>query len=150
MLETLEVGYKIEFLEIPRFRGVLSSQVPREESRSAILLKEVEDMLLKSAIRPVKRNPHEGFYSRIFLAPKKGGKWRPVINLKPLNQFIKKQKFKMATLQSTIQDVNSGDWLVSIDLKDSYFHEPIHPSHWKYVRFAVSNDKYKFMVLPFV
>ena len=74
MLETLEVGYKIEFLETPRFRGVLSSQLPREESRSAILLKEVEDMLLKSAIRPVKGNPHQGFYSRIFLAPKKGGK----------------------------------------------------------------------------
>ena len=149
MVETLEVGYKIEFLEIPRFRGVLSSQVPREESRSAILLKEVEDMLLKSAIRPVKGNPHEGFYSRIFLAPKKGGKWRPVINLKPLNQFIKKQKFKMATLQSTIQNVNAGDWLVSIDLKDAYFHVPIHPSHWKYLRFAVGNDKYEFMVLPF-
>ena len=149
MLETLEVGYKIEFLEIQRFRGVLSSQVPREESKSAILLKEVEDMLLKSAIRPVKGNPHERFYSRIFLAPKKGGKWRPVINLKPLNQFIKKQKFKMATLQSTIQDVNSGDWLVSIDLKDAYFHVPIHPSHWKYLRFAVGNDKCEVMVLPF-
>ena len=97
----------------------------------------------------MKGNPHEGFYSRIFLAPKKGGKWRPVINLKPLNQFIKKQKFKMATLQSTIQDVNAGDWLVSIDLKDAYFHVPIHLSHWKYLRFAVGNDKYEFMVIPF-
>ena len=106
-------------------------------------------MLAKSAIHKVTYNFQSGFYTRIFLAPKKNGKWRPVINLKPLNQYLKKQHFKMSTPADVIQEVEEDDWLISVDLKDAYFHVPVHPSQWKFLRFCVGNDMYEFKVLPF-
>ena len=35
------------------------------------------------------------FISTVFSVPKKTGDFRPVVNLKPLNQFVEKIHFKM-------------------------------------------------------
>lgn len=56
---------------------------------------------------------------------KKSGSWRPAIDLTHLNRFIKKKKFKMGILFTIQQAVQPGDGLISIDLKDVYFHVPI-------------------------
>jgi hypothetical protein len=40
--------------------------------------------------------------STLFLVPKKNDKMRPVINLKPLNGYLKKTHFKMDTLSKVI------------------------------------------------
>ncbi len=44
--------------------------------------------------------------------------------------------------------------MVSLDLKDAYLHVPIHPSHWRYLRFALWSPTgelivYRWKVLPF-
>ena len=60
--------------------------------------REVTALLDKGAIEEV--NPLSltpGFYSRIFLVPKKDGGFRPVFDLKALNAFVVKEKFKMTT-----------------------------------------------------
>ena len=40
-------------------------------------------------------------------------------------------------------------WGVSIDLSDAYFHIPIRPSHWKFLRFAIAGQILEFKALPF-
>ncbi|XP_060594733.1 uncharacterized protein LOC132749068 [Ruditapes philippinarum] len=40
---------------------------------------------------------NQGFYSTLFLVPKKNGELRPVINLRPLNRYLVKKHFKMDT-----------------------------------------------------
>ena len=51
-------------------------------------------MLAKQAIQVVS-NKSPGFYSRIFIVPKQGSdKWRPIIDLSALNQFVVKESFK--------------------------------------------------------
>ena len=50
---------------------------------------------------------------------------RPVINLKPLNQFVQKIHFKMENIQMAMNFVSLGDYMVSLDLKDAYFSVPI-------------------------
>ncbi|KAI8494019.1 hypothetical protein Bbelb_283660 [Branchiostoma belcheri] len=58
--------------------------------------------------------PVEGqFLSRLFLVPKKDGTWRPVVNVKPLNQYVVADHFKMEA---------------TLDIKDAYFHIPRHQS----------------------
>lgn len=106
-------------------------------------------MLVKQAIVKVTDPYTPGFYSLIFLVPKRNGKWRPVIDLSALNEYLIVDKFKMTTPQSTRLALSQGDWAISLDLKDAYFHIPIHPGFWKYLRFAVEGMTYAFVALPF-
>ncbi|KAJ1098777.1 hypothetical protein NDU88_003884 [Pleurodeles waltl] len=84
-----------------------------------------------------------------FLIPKKDGRLRPILDLRILNWFLKQEKFKMLTLAKVLLALNKGDWMVSVDLQDAYFHIPILKSHKKYLRFVVVSQHYQFAVLPF-
>ena len=64
----------------------------------SVIDEEITKLLTKGAIRKVSSCPYE-FISNIFLVPKKTGVLRPVINLKPLNQFVQRIHFKMETIQ---------------------------------------------------
>ena len=76
----------------PKLETVMSS--PEKHLR---IQKEVQDLLFKRAERVV-TGCKLGFYSKFFLVPKPTvdgvTKWRPCINLKPLNKHILKEKFK--------------------------------------------------------
>lgn len=45
----------------------------------------------------------KGHYSRLFLVKKPNGKFRTVINLKPLNKYITYRRFKMETINSAVK-----------------------------------------------
>ena len=80
--------------------------------------------------------------SRLFLVPKKNGKFCLVIDLSQLNQYIRNtQPFKMEILVHY--------WTVFIDLTDAYLHVPIHPQSQKYLRFMFQGQVFRFTVLPF-
>ena len=81
-----------------------------------------------------------GFYSHIFLVPKKGGGCRPVFNLKPLNWYVAREKFKMKTQRDVTTAIHAGDWAVSIDLTDAYFHVPIYIKSKHLWRFALQME----------
>jgi hypothetical protein len=112
------------------------------------LMLQVEKLLDKQAIEEVS-SPGAGFYSRLFLAPKKNGEWRPVLDLSPLNLFITPPHFKMETAQSIMQALRIGDWATSIDLKDAFLHIPIALRHRKFLRFRVGKRHFQFRSLPF-
>ena len=69
------------------------------------------------------------FLRTVFLVPKKTGDFQPVINLKPLNQFVEKIHFKMDNTCMALNCISPGDFMVSIDLKDAYFSVPIFQPH---------------------
>ena len=90
-----------------------------------------------------------GFYSRLFLVPKPDGSFRPIIDLKKLNQFIVVPSFKIETLFSIIAALQPQEWITKIDLKDAYHHILVHVNICKYFRFVVAGTVYQFRVLPF-
>ena len=104
-------------------------------------------MAQKGAIETV-HSPSEGFYSRLFLVPKKRG-WRPVINLVPLNDFLYVTKFRMETTASVIHILRRVDFMVSIDLQDAYFQIPVHQSARRYLRFCLRGKVFQFKALYF-
>ncbi|CAC5366749.1 unnamed protein product [Mytilus coruscus] len=55
----------------------------------------------------------------------------------------------MDSLNIVLNLLQKGDWAISLDLKDAYFHIPIHETHTKYLRFCVNNQCYQFRVLFF-
>ena len=95
---------------------------------------EIQKLLDKVAIRLASFYP-KYFRSNLFVIPKKNGELRPLINLKPLNDFVKYHHFKMESLPHMVDLLSVGQYMTTIDLKDAYFTIPIHNEHSKYLRF---------------
>ena len=48
--------------------------------------------------------------------------WRPLLNLKPLNKFIRLKRFRMDTLRTILSSILTPAWAVSLDLKGAYMY----------------------------
>ena len=126
-------GYRLELASQP-YQLFTPSLINFSDSESAVVQSEIQTLLDKGAIEHVEYTQGE-FISTLFLIPKKSGDLRPVINLKPLNFFVQKIHFKMENVGSAINYVSTGDYMVSLDLKDAYFSVPVQPLDRKLLRF---------------
>ena len=148
ILSIIKEGYQLEFIQKPPFLGIKQTLVNAKNLE--ILDLEIKSLLEENAIEQVPKNQIQcGFYSTLFLVPKKNGEMRPVINLRPLNKYLRKQHFKMDTMSKVLNLVKKGDWAVTLDLKDAYLHVPIFQKHRKYLRFCVRGKVYQFKALCF-
>ena len=103
----------------------------------------------KGAARVVTHSENE-IVSGIFARPKKQeGKWRPIVNIKYLNSFLRKIPFRMTKVAFVKDWLKPGFFLSSIDLTDAYYSIPLHPSAWRFMRFKWRNVLYEYMVLLF-
>ena len=123
-------------------------QLPKDTRKWEALLEEVQSMLEKGAIETVE-DPDPGFYSHLFVVTKKSGGLRPVIDLKALNQHLSVPHFKMETAQSIRGQIQLGESAISLDMKDAYFHVPVHEKYRKYMRFAIGDQVYQFKAMCF-
>ena len=121
---------------------------PFNQAEIQLIDTEVEELLLKRAVTRVAPCKEE-FISNIFLVPQKTGDMRPVINLKPLNQYIQNIHFKMENIQMALNLISPGDFMVSLDLKVAYLNIPIFSLHRKYLRFIWKSHRDEFTCLPF-
>ena len=150
VVSILRRGYNLQFRQKPPLSDHPTIQSSSKDPlRTKILEDIVGDLLQKRAIEEVKDTHSPGFYSRLFFVQKKTGGHRPVIDLSTLNTFLLIPKFKMETIHSIRQSLQTGSWTYSVDLKDAYFHVPIHPASRKYLRFTVGDGSYQFTALPF-
>ena len=124
--------------------------------RHKLLCQSSEDQLSTGGITSAYRQKCRGtsknktslsFFNRLFLVPKPNNRWRPIIDLRNLNLFLKTKKFKMETPETIRTSLQQGEWVTSIDFKDAYF--PIQEQSRKYLRFHVQGKTYQFKALPF-
>ena len=97
-------GHKINFENGPPPCSLPSKEFETNLSKEkmVVIRQEIATLLAKGAIRKVPLDEaiaNPGHYSKIFAVPKPGGKWRVVFNLKPLNEFVEKETFRMETVQ---------------------------------------------------
>ena len=102
VLEIIREGYKLPFVTPPDLSlQPLETHVPRDRSQEALLREEIQALLDKQAIEEIDvRTDPLGFYSHYFLASKKTGGFRPILNLRGLNRHIRCDKFRMDTLNN--------------------------------------------------
>ena len=145
VLSVVRKWYRIPFLKHP----ILSPDpVFFQQPLSQQLEEEVASLLSKGAVEEIIPEC-PGYYSRIFLVPKKNGKLRLIIELSVLNYFVYTQTFKMETQRKVKDAIQLNDWAFSLDLTDAYLHVPIHPQSRKYLRFTLGGRVYQFKALPF-
>ncbi len=150
VLRTIRSGYTLQFgKNPPRFDGVHLTVV-NSASKASVLRQELSSLLQKGAIEEVPQSDIErGFFSRYFLVPKRDGGLRPILDLRRFNFSLYKGKFKMLTMKTIMSQVQGGDWFVTIDLKDAYFHIQVVQRHRRFLRFAFGGKAYQYKVLPF-
>lgn len=62
------------------------------------------------------------------------------------NKYILSKHFHLVTLQDVIPLLQQSDFMTTLDLKDAYFHIPIHPVHQRFLWFVLSGQHYQFKV----
>ena len=110
ILSLLRDGYKLPFRECPNLSSVpcITSSYTGSDNQSA-LLTYIQDLLHKGTIEVMHSQNSLGFYSRLFLVPKPGNRWRPVIDLSSLKKFLAIPKFKMETAESKRASLRKGE-----------------------------------------
>ena len=120
VLNLIQSGLSIDFITDPH-----QEKIPRtpalSEEHSAICDSEVTFLLSKGALVEAVQN---GFISTIFVIPKKSGGFRPIINLKALNEFVEHNHFKMEGIHTLRRSLRPDDWLAKLDLQDAYLTIP--------------------------
>ena len=136
---------------------LVQTQVDQVTNSHKLLCKSPQEPLLvggiasasdQNAVKPVATQKSLGFYNRLFLVPKSNNRWRPILDLSTLNTHLNTEPFKMETPETIKTSLQAGEWVTSIDFKDTYFHIPIH-SQSKYMRFHVKGRSHQFKALPF-
>ena len=146
ILNTVQ-GYEIEF-EAEPFQLKIPNQIRFSAEEEKLVDKEVSSLLSEGAIVACFHEPHE-FISNIFLVPKPNGKFRPVINLKQLNEFVVYEHFKQETFPFVLELVQKNDFFTNLDLRSAYFSIPFHPDYQKFLKFTWKGMLYKFISLCF-
>ena len=152
VLKTVSQGYALEFTSNPPSHPALRpTPIPPDPGKRWALENEINSLLRKQAIKFTQNEAATpGFMSTFFLTPKKHpGEWRPILNLRPLNKFIRPKRFRMETLRTVLDSISLPVWGASLDLEDAYLHVPIMHSHTRYLRFRYKGVTYEFQSLPF-
>nr|XP_061814201.1 uncharacterized protein LOC133604909 [Nerophis lumbriciformis] len=150
VISTLTHGYVLQFRRRPPVSRRVRVTTVSDPARALALSRELSSLLAMGAIEPVDpRACPRGFYSTYFLVPKKTGGFRPVLDLRGLNRYLKVLPFRMLTVADVLRVVARGEWFTSVDLKDAYFHVPVAPRHRRFLRFAYRGRHWQFRVLPF-
>ena len=76
-------------------------------------------------------------------------KYRLIHDLRELNKYLRKQKFKLENLPEFFKQLRKGDYLWSADLASAYFHVSIQWDFIQLLGFRHRGVYYVFCVLPF-
>eukprot|EP01094_Clydonella_sp_ATCC50884_P024628 TRINITY_DN6238_c1_g1_i1.p1 TRINITY_DN6238_c1_g1~~TRINITY_DN6238_c1_g1_i1.p1 ORF type:complete len:647 (-),score=118.45 TRINITY_DN6238_c1_g1_i1:15-1955(-) len=122
-----------QFEQPAQVAAILDEHVKQQEEEGAV--ERSEDVLVTSPI---------------FVIPKATpGKYRVIIDLRYVNLYQERKRFRQEGLETVAQTVRKGDWLTSLDFTSGYNHAVIRPSDRKYLGFQHRGSTYRYRVLPF-
>ena len=79
-------GYQLDFSSYPPLHRPRYTQLALARDQKQAMEAEIQSLLEKQAIVRLTPPLSPGFYSSVFVVPKKDGGWRPIINLRELNR----------------------------------------------------------------
>ena len=145
VLSTIESGYVLPLKSEPTPFSKQNQASARLNAQ--FVHQSVTDLLAGGCIKEVPEQPY--ICSPLSVVEGSGKKKRLVINLRHLNKFLWKQRFKYEDLRVAMLLFEQGDYLFSFDLKSGYHHVDIADHHCKYLGFAWDGHFYVLTVLPF-
>jgi len=150
VMKIITEGYRIPFScdrgLVPTFRSPRNGLGCLEYK--AWLVSTLPELIAVGAIREVAEQPH--VTALVNVIPKATpGKYRLIVDLRPLNQFVLERSFSYET-HSVFRDVlEDGDDMISFDLESGYYHVDVAVEDQKFLGFELFGKRYVFCVLPF-
>ena len=140
-------------IHIPLVGRVRQVKFPREIKMNDIQCRLVDrklDELLESRciVRKLKFDS-SGFFSNIFLVPKKEeNKFRLILNLRELKKQIVVPHFRMESLKDVQRLVHAGAFLGTCDIKDAYPHLMTRDDQQSLLQFRWRGQYFAFRTMP--
>ena len=132
ILSVIRDGYKIPFIVFPP---------PEVSPNNASALKEREFVseaifnLIRDKCSEVLDHP-PAIVNPLSVSIQLSGKKRLILDLRHVNLYIFKQKFKCEDLSVALKVMSKSYYLFKFDLKSGYHHVEIFPEHRKFLAFA--------------
>ena len=77
-----------------------------------------------------KEQEGKGLYMTFFpVAKKDKNGWRGCLDVRPVNELLDHQHFKMEGLHTVRELIRRDDWMATLDVTEAYPHLAIHPEH---------------------
>jgi len=142
-------GMTINFTDLPLTTGNTANSMLRIKHKERVALEHEISVLKQKKVIEITTNSEGEFISPIFLVEKRdSGKFRVILNLKKLNDFVEYKHFKMDTLASALKLMGPNCFMASLDLTDAYYSININRDHRKFLRFSLNGTLYQYTCLP--
>ena len=142
-------GYRLPWARAPPQPFNMGTSCRRADAaQRAFLATEVERLTSIGAIKPAICHK---YVSRAFLVPKPGqkGKWRLIIDLRPVNRHLRHLSCRYETLRRLCRMARKGDWCLSLDLQDGFYAVGIAERDQRYLTFTLDGiGSFSFTALP--
>ena len=145
ILSIIRQGYILPFVSVPESKFFANQKSAHENNM--FVTETTQDLLDTGCIRKMHERPI--VCSPLLVVVNNSGKKRLVINLRYVNLFLWKEKFKYEDMRTALMLLESGDFLSTFDLKSGYHHVDIHKQSQPFLGFAWNQAYYVFTVLPF-
>ena len=145
IIDTIKSGYVLPLKSEPTTYVCKNHQTANRNC--SFVGSSISELCAMRCVVKVSDMPH--ICSPLSVVESSSGKKRLVLNLRHLNRFLWKQKFKYEDLRVAMSLFEKGDYMFSFDLKSGYHNIDIAKEHWKYLGFSWQSCFYVFTVLPF-
>ena len=143
-------GYQLPFVQLPRPKTVKNHS--SAQCQFDFVADSIRDFMERGCIKEVKSE--EAVICSPLGVVNNGKKLRLILDLRYVNTYLAKFKFKMEDLKTVARVYEKGDYVITFDLKSGYHRIEIAQEHQKYLGFKWFNAEgtittYVFCVLPF-
>lgn len=131
VLQIIREGYKIPFYHLPpekEMRNNLSALQHADFVNNEIL-----SLLSKGCISMVDQRPK--VVNPLTVSVNRQGKNRLILDLRHVNLFLFKFKFRCEDIKTALDMFQVGDYMYKFDIKSAYHHIEIFPAHREYLGF---------------
>ena len=145
VLSIIKQGYILPFVSLPESKsfGNHSSTV----LHSQFVTDSIRDLVSHGCVKELSSPPV--VCSPLIVVTSRTGKRRLVINLRYVNRYLWKDKFKYEDIRTAMLFFEKDGYLCTFDLKSGYHHIDIHENCQTYLGFQWDSKFYRFTVLPF-
>ena len=105
-------------------------------------------LIQKNAVEKVKTQMSPAFFNRLFLVPKCNNKWRPILDLRSLNEYLKSREIQNGDTREH-KDFLAERRMGNVHRFQGYFYISINPQSRKYLRFHIQGQSNQYKALLF-